>query len=960
MSQMIAGTYEIQKRIGSGGGGVVYLAHHVRLNKTVAVKADKRILTASPEELNQEVKILTQLNQTYIPQVYDFVYQDGVVYSVIDYIEGESLDKLLERGETVLQPQLIHWAFQLLEALQYLHTRPPYGILHGDIKPGNIMVTREGDIRLIDFNIALALGEKGAVRLGYSEGYASPEHYYSEHGDRNTLLPNQPSDLPSDPEKTQLLGQNRSKLADRRRGGVLDARSDIYMLGATLYHLISGIRPAMNAEDVQPLPDECCDSTVAEIIYKAMAPKPEDRFQTAEEMLHAFDQIYAKDPATKKLKKRFIGATAAIIALLMLGGITSFSGVNLQKAEEEKARIAAEISEQQERFAKETEQAAKEALAQIADGQSALERGDNPTAVSLALSALEKRTAYDASAQYLLTEAMGVYDLSDGFKAYRTLELSSEVIKQSLSPDGNYAAILTSGQVNVVELASASITAQLPANSSALTDMVFFENTLIYAGEGELCAYDFNSNKLLWQARGDYTAIALSGDGQKLAAARGGGDGADVFAVHSGERIGEVSFGDFRRKAPVNPIFADPQKDIFVLDTSGNYLAVSYDNGALMLLNTKSPDDDIELFEESEYLSFEGGFYDRYFGFTASDGINTDFIVIDLDALDVAGDMSVSGEMHMIVSEDGFCLSQRNILVRLDVETGEQTEIAYTESGITMISRTKQNTLIKAADGNLLVFDNNAIMYDMHDDIQCDFADISNGYAVLSGRNSPLVRILKLETYDDKQVYSYDSDYAHDEARVSSDASSVMLFSYKCFRIYDADGGILGELEIPDARYVYDQQYRRNASGDFLEILYYDGLIRRYSASDGSLIAEETGTEPDKTLYEEFETDSYRISSPLHGTPLAYDAATGTLIKELKSEDYLTYVTEVNEGLITEYIKASGERYGLLLDRNLETLAYLPNLCDVLPDGTLVFDDMRGNLRKTRIYSIEELIALAE
>lgn len=182
MPQVIAGIYEIQEQIGAGGGGVVYLGRHLRLEKQIVLKADRHTLDTKPEILRREVDMLKGLSHRYIPQVYDFVQENGVVYTVMDYIDGESLDKLMKRGEQVPQPQVIRWACQLLEALDYLHSRPPYGILHGDIKPANIMLRPGGDICLIDYNIALALGENGAVRVGYSRGYASPEHYGIEYG----------------------------------------------------------------------------------------------------------------------------------------------------------------------------------------------------------------------------------------------------------------------------------------------------------------------------------------------------------------------------------------------------------------------------------------------------------------------------------------------------------------------------------------------------------------------------------------------------------------------------------------------------------------------------------------------------------------------------------------------------------------------------------------------------------
>ena len=144
MGKVIASTYEILQQIGSGGGGVVYLGRHLRLKKQIVLKAYKRTDSTKPATLSREVDALKNLSHTYIPQVYDYVEEDGTVYSVMEYIEGESLDKPLKRGERFSQPQVIAWACQLLEALCYLHSRPPYGILHSDIKPANRFQYRAG------------------------------------------------------------------------------------------------------------------------------------------------------------------------------------------------------------------------------------------------------------------------------------------------------------------------------------------------------------------------------------------------------------------------------------------------------------------------------------------------------------------------------------------------------------------------------------------------------------------------------------------------------------------------------------------------------------------------------------------------------------------------------------------------------------------------------------------------
>ena len=110
MGVLIAGTYEILHQIGAGGGGIVYLGRHLRLGKLVVLKADRRTLSTRPEVLRREVDALKNLSHTYIPQVYDFVVEDGVVYTVMDYIEGESLDKPLKQGRHFSQATVVEWA----------------------------------------------------------------------------------------------------------------------------------------------------------------------------------------------------------------------------------------------------------------------------------------------------------------------------------------------------------------------------------------------------------------------------------------------------------------------------------------------------------------------------------------------------------------------------------------------------------------------------------------------------------------------------------------------------------------------------------------------------------------------------------------------------------------------------------------------------------------------------------
>ncbi|MDE6913223.1 MAG: hypothetical protein K2P35_05960, partial [Lachnospiraceae bacterium] len=196
-------------------------------------------------------------------------------------------------------------------------------------------------------------------------------------------------------------------------------------------------------------------------------------------------------------------------------------------------------------------------------------------------------------------------------------------------------------------------------------------------------------------------------------------------------------------------------------------------------------------------------------------------------------------------------------------------------------------------------------------------------------------------------------------ARISSDKKTAMLFSYQGFQIYGTDGTLIAETELPDKENIYDQQFRRNENDSWLEVIWYDGMRREYSAADGLLIMEEQWEAPDKDLYEEFYTEKYRITSSLHDAPQVYLAESGKQVGTLETEDYLTYVSQFGDYLITEYISTSGRRYGLLLDEKLQTIATLRGLCDI-SDGMLVFDYGDGVLRQCHFYSLEELVAFGE
>lgn len=935
-SDVIAGIYEIHQQIGAGGGGTVYLGRHLRLQKLVVLKADKRSLSAKEETLRREVDMLKNLSQSYIPQVYDFVQENGVVYTVMDYIEGESLDKLLARGQKIEQAEVIRWACQLLEALSYLHQVPPHGILHGDIKPANIMLRPNGDICLIDFNIALALGEDGAVKVGFSRGYASPEHYGISYGSKHHYSEQTEVD---DPEKTEV-SFSAGSVTRSQPGVLLDVRSDIYSLGATLYHLLSGRKPQQRAEDVKPLTEQECSPAVAAIIQKAMAPEPEKRYQTAEEMRMAFLELPVKDIRMVRHKRRKL-CTGISVTLLFLAGVgCCFEGMQL-KNQRQQALTMAEYS---------------------AD---LLEKGDVSGAVREALLAIpEEQNIFTApvtaQAQKALTDALGVYQLADGYKSYRTLELPAIPFDMELSPSGNRLAVVYGYETAVYDLESGECLVKLPIQKSALSDCLFIdEDRIVYAAEDGIKAYCISEATEIWRGEAA-TFLTLSGDGKRVAAVNGKEQEAVVYAVETGEKITECSFGGKQLSVASNDIMADPKDNIFSLNGDGSFLAVSFSDGGVTLFDLQNPENSLILYDTSDYRHFEGGFYKDYFAYGARTGGKNILGLADMEEGVLLGENVSQNPYYLSVSEQGIYAANGNVLVKLEPD-GSQLELAYTENANITAFAVGEKYALTACDNKTYAFyDSGAHLSSVETSSEiCDFLKIGREYAVVGNRTEPVLRVLKLENYEDAILFSYDARYSHEEARINRDGSRAMLFSPTDFRIYDREGNSVIEVALPEAAQIYDEQYRKTAEGDYLEVIWYDGTVRKYDATDGQLLSEEKGQAPDRDLQEEFLTEKHRVVSGLHEAPVVYDLKTGEKKAVLEADGYLTYVTELQSCLITEYISGAGERYGLLLNEQFEVLAYLPGLCDVW-NGNLIFDYTSGNLRQCRLYSLQELIALGE
>lgn len=962
MSEIIASIYELiqDEKIGSGGGGNIYLANHLRLGKKVVLKADKRKATTRQELLRREVDVLKDLSHPYIPKVYDFFVENETVYTVMDYIEGESLDKPLKRGEKYPQPQVIKWAVQMLEALSYLHSpthgTPPRGYVHSDIKPANLMRTPNNDICLIDFNIALALGEANAI--GCSAGYASPEHYgldfssddytSSSHGrirgkeesaqkrrknEETAIMPG------AFYERTKTLVPDAS--SSKVKVIVPDIRSDIYSVGATLYHLLSGKRPERNAKEVTPLSEEEFSPQIVGIISRAMNPNPDMRYQTAEDMLSAFEHLRENDIRTRRLKRSRRIALALFTGFFAVGLGLAFVG---QKRMQE-----------------------TEACLKLAEySANALAEGDVSSAIELAMQAIPSEEGLlhapvTAEAQMALANALGVYDLSDGFKALDAVKLPSAPFGITVSPQGSRLAVVYAYEAAVYDMESEQKIVSLPTQESALSDIVFVdEDTILYAGVQGVAAYSLDTWEELWTGEAA-TNLCLSADCRTAAAVNRDEEAVRIYRVSDGAKIAERSFEGLHMSMAVNDIFADPGDNIFALNEDGSLLAVSFHNGGLMILDIDNRDEDIIVYEESDYQHFEGGFCKGYFAFSAEKEGEAQFGLIDVGKAVYVGSYTSQDSILLHADRQGIYMADKNLLVRLDPVTLEETELAYTGNvNITAFSVGEKYVLAATDDGCFSFYDSGANLLSTESGAErCVFTALMGDYAVLGNRDEPSLRLLEVEDSEGTQLLSYDARYRHAEARISGDGKKAMLFNYEDFRIYDKEGNLINQTQLPEAENIYDQQFIREGQDSWLEVTWYDGTVRHYSAEDGSLLSEEEREAPSKDLYEEFYIDGFRIASALHGAPEVYSLESDRLVAVLEEDSYLTYVTQAGEYIITEYITAEGERYGILLDDKFRKLAYLPGLCDVVGDK-LVFDYKSGILKQCGIYSLQELVELGK
>ena len=293
IGSIVDGKYKILNKIGQGGMSVVYLAMNERANKQWAIKEVRKDGVQNFEVVKQgliaETDLLKKLNHPNLPSIIDVIDGDGTFLIVMDYIEGKSLSSILKEYGAQSQEDVIDWSKQMCDVLGYLHSRQP-PIIYRDMKPANIMLKPDGKVMLIDFGTAREFKEKSVADttcLG-TQGYAAPEQYGGH--------------------------------------GQTDARTDIYCLGATMYHLLTGHNPSEPPYEMYPIrywnPE--LSSGLEEIVLKCTQRNPKDRYQSCAELMYALEHYNELDIEFKRAQNRRWRAfltTASMAVVLGIGAV---------------------------------------------------------------------------------------------------------------------------------------------------------------------------------------------------------------------------------------------------------------------------------------------------------------------------------------------------------------------------------------------------------------------------------------------------------------------------------------------------------------------------------------------------------------------------------------------------------------------------------------------------------------
>lgn len=283
VGQTIDGIYEIQSLLGQGGTAKVYLATD-RSQQRWAVKEIPKQDSRAVQQALAEANLLKQLDHPALVRVIDVVDTPDALYVIEDCVDGESLDAILQSHGAQSPKAVVEWGIQLCDALAYLHTRHP-AIIYRDVKPANILLRHDGTLCIVDFGSAREYDESGgkdAVYLG-TQGYAAPEQFGAQ--------------------------------------GQTDPRTDVYGLGATLHHLVTGHNPCDTPWTRHPIRhwNPRLDPQLEAMIEKCTHPNPDCRYSSCAAVQDALRQYQ------KQKRRKCAGIAVAVPSVLFaLAGIVEW------------------------------------------------------------------------------------------------------------------------------------------------------------------------------------------------------------------------------------------------------------------------------------------------------------------------------------------------------------------------------------------------------------------------------------------------------------------------------------------------------------------------------------------------------------------------------------------------------------------------------------------------------------
>lgn len=449
-------TYEIRSVIGKGGMSTVYLAEHKRLHTRWAVK-EVRKQQGERFDFLAESNILKRLKHPMLPTIVDIFEDPENIYIVEDFVEGITLDALLKQQKKVDEAMALQWLRDLCGVLGYLHTQRPNPIIYRDLKPSNIMLQPDGSLKLIDFGIAREYKQESNADTTYvgTKGYAAPEQF----GTAQT-----------------------------------DARTDIYALGVTMYHLVTGKSPY--EPPYQFVPARELDKTLSHgieyILNKCVQLEPEARYQNVDELLNDLDHIYRFDKAWKRVRtvKR---VRVAVIAVMLAASIGLMAAGQVVMAEEKEDRYLSLLAQASGMYVSDYDGAVAvlDEARNLFPGRADPDRmqtyalylnGKWQDCVDLGEAALAQ---FGADSQTLLTVASAQFELGNYEKAAEYFRQGAQ--GSDLSDDNLRDYAVSLGRMGQIDEAS-SVLAQLQGGGANPDLTAYVQGEVYYAQKNYLAA----------------------------------------------------------------------------------------------------------------------------------------------------------------------------------------------------------------------------------------------------------------------------------------------------------------------------------------------------------------------------------------------------------------------------------------------------------------------------------------